>query len=961
MKRLPSLISLLGVAAVSLLGLASCGNDGATCGNGTIDQEGVCVPADTVTCGDGTVLQDGMCVAEATCGTGTVEDPATNTCVPDGSVVCPQGTTFENGQCLLDEDACGEGTVLVNGACVPDDDTLTADLEEAAEPNDGSATPAGMITLGAVDSSTVIHGCVSPRVDADMDGNLDPDFDLWFVTTTSAATVEITADGVGGLVAGFVVVNGDPLLATTLANWRRFGINLTSDTAQRQVYLPAAGTYALQMTDARSLTLAGSGAGSPEACYYTTVKRVATPAPVALTLPLTNGTDNGQVKLYTFNPATQGRILDTTISTATRAMYPAFVVLRGAQNNLYAAVRGTGTTAMNPVNAGFYTVGGLEMAETVTIVVDMEYNWALSPAPYRLDMFDLTGQQLPASGMVTLTKRNGATPADPFADLNYLYFDVPANGALVNFTVTGNNGAMPPVEVRLDMVITRRDIFTAAGAFDTIAVIDAFGSPGRLGGFANQFVRFLQAGRYYLIVQDPTGISGSTYVVNSTFTVTPTTAVTVGTPTAVTPLPANGNGFHTLDLTNPIWLQFGVTATDFPAGAATARLTFYDLNAPSGQGWLRTGTSTTEGNYLQAFRADQAAAGTSPFGRVMARDTRDFLVRVEPIGTPLAAPTYVLDIKNREHHNFQTIVAGMPIMRTGMDDVPAAVGTVFGVKRFIVFGTAGNSLAAAVTPLNAMADIEIRRVDAAEATIGTPVNAGAVGGAETLSTAFAMAPADWVAFEVRNRTPAVTTNLTLALTSTMPRPYTIANGNTAWADACMGGTSFGGAFDDETVALRALPMGWNFQLFGEAVTHYIVSANGTVRFGASSMVDGCAGTCYINDPIPTALAPNGIVAPFWNDLEAMTICVKEEAAKVTIQWVGNEYVAGTGVGATVAFQAIFNMNGTINYVWNAGAAHAATGAAATIGLENLGGTFGHQISHNTAINLAGTSRNLTPM
>ena len=935
MRRLQFLIPIVGAAAVSLFGLASCGDN-------------------SVACGDGTHAENGLCVPDATCGPGTKEG-SDGKCVPDGSLICPQGTTFVDGQCKLDDNACGEGTVLVDGECILEDDNLTADLDEAAEPNDDPAMPAGMITVGAIDSSTVIHGCVDPRNDDDGDGNPDADFDLWMVNVSGPTTLEITADGVHGLVAGFVMINADPLLQQTLSNWRRFGINLTSDTAKREVYLPAAGSYAMLMTDARSLVLGSVGAGSPEACYYTTVKRVANPTPVALTIPQTATTDAGKVKAYSFNPATAGRILDVSINTASSAMFPAFLVLR--QNNLYASVRDTG---------GFYTVGGLNMGETVTLISDMEYNWAIEPVDYTYDLFDIVGQPLPADGMVTLTKRNGTNPFAPYADWNYLYFDVAAAGDIINFNVTATNTATPPVALPLDMVIYRRDIFTPAGAGDTVTVIDSIGGTGRTGGFANQFVRFLQPGRYYFVVQDPVGTSGQQYVVTSKWAVTPKPAVALGTPVPATALPANNNAFHTLDLTNPIWVQFGVSGTNFPTGTATARLSVYDL---AGGGWL--GGTGASGNLAATFTSTQNADGTTPVGRVLARDNRDWLLRVEPVGTPAANPTYSLDVKNRDFQNFMTIMSGTPITSNGMNDIPAATSaTVFGTKRFFVFGTTGHSLTIAATPTNALADIQIRRVDAAEATV-TTTNTGLVGVAETMinqvfgptNPAPPAIGTDWVAFEIQNRTLAQTTNVNITLTSAPP-PYAVGNGAIAWSDACAGGMQLGTNLDDEIQAAR--PLGFNFPLFGAAntMTHYRVGANGWIHLGDAAVTQTCSFGCYSNETIPNTSASTGmnnLVVPFWDDLDGTTLCVKEEATKVTVQWVGNEYVNGTTLGAKVAFQAIINMNGTVNFVYDVAANHVSTGAnGVTIGVENANGTQGVTVANNGTATLAGMARTFTP-
>src|SRR5262245_57873533 len=141
-------------------------------------------------CGAGTVLMDGHCV-------------------PDGTVICETGTTYnaDTGTCEPDISGCGEGTVLVDGECVPDDGTIEADLEEAPEPNDGFEEGdgiAGMLDLPEVGADgVVVHGCVTPYRDLDENGNTDIDYDMWLVSTNGPALLEVTADGVGGLAAGF--------------------------------------------------------------------------------------------------------------------------------------------------------------------------------------------------------------------------------------------------------------------------------------------------------------------------------------------------------------------------------------------------------------------------------------------------------------------------------------------------------------------------------------------------------------------------------------------------------------------------------------------------------------------------------------------------------------------------------------------------------------------------------------
>jgi hypothetical protein len=269
MKRLHSLIPIFGVAALALVGAASCGDNAVECGPLTHEVGGQCVP--DATCGTGTVLAGGVCV-------------------PDGTVVCQQGTVFEpsTGTCVIDPDACVDGTTLVDGQCVPDDELLEgmADLTEGAEPNGPSDDNiAGMFDAPALNASTTIYGCVNPVADTDGDGNLDSDLDTWLVTADAPMVLEITADGIRGLSAGFIAINADAALSPVLDNWQRLGLNVTSDTSKREIYLPAAGTYALLLTDARSILLGQAGAGGDDTCYFATIRHVPNPTPVAVSIP----------------------------------------------------------------------------------------------------------------------------------------------------------------------------------------------------------------------------------------------------------------------------------------------------------------------------------------------------------------------------------------------------------------------------------------------------------------------------------------------------------------------------------------------------------------------------------------------------------------------------------------------------------------------------------------------------
>ncbi|MCX5742251.1 MAG: hypothetical protein NT062_07125 [Proteobacteria bacterium] len=288
-----------------------CGDNSKTCGEGTTDEDGVCTRVG----------------GETTCGPGTMAGPDA-ACVP----ICTDGTQPDPGGlgCVIDPGACQDGTVLVGDACIDPAIPGTIDLEEGAEPNglgiggEPSLAPAGQVTLGAIGSPAfVLHGRIVPT-DHDADGLVDADLDTYLVTTTGPALVHVTADGMHGLVGGFVaaaqVAPGDPLAA-----FRRLGVTVHGDTATRDLFLPAAGTYTLAIADTRSLLAVGTpavgaAAGQPPLEYYISLARVALPTPTAVTLgggdTIVTGTLAGDVAFYAASPGTGGLHLDLDLASS---------------------------------------------------------------------------------------------------------------------------------------------------------------------------------------------------------------------------------------------------------------------------------------------------------------------------------------------------------------------------------------------------------------------------------------------------------------------------------------------------------------------------------------------------------------------------------------------------------------------------------------------------------------------
>ena len=851
-------------------------------------------PLTALSCGDNFTQRE--------CGPGTTEREGQ--CVPDGSMICEQGTAFdmETGTCKVDPSACAMGTVFLEGECVPEDSTLTADQTEAAEPND--STGAGQFNVPAVDASTSIHGCINPRSGA-------ADIDLWVMNASAPSLLEITADGVGGLTAAFSIVTNEP----GLDNYQRIGLNLVGDTSKRQVYLPVAGTYLLRMDDSRAL-LTGEAVGSEATCYYTTIKRVALPAATPLSVPSTTGQDSGNVRVLSFTPQ-EGNILDITQFTDSSAMSPAFVAFKN--NQLVASVADDG---------GFTTVGGLAASDEVTLVFDAVYNYSLTPQAYELESFAIGAQALPTEGTaVTLTKQNGSNPTAPWWDPNFSYFDVAAGGQVIHFDLTSS----VPVAMR----ILRADVFTATGALDAVATIN---TGAGVTAFSGEYVRFLQAGRYYFWTFDPAGTDGDTYTVTSTLTAITPTPITFDTALTAQPLPDHGAGFHSFDPATQDWIQVGVPAAANWGG--NARVALYDL---AGEGWLGSPS------YAALRSVSQPTDGTGAFGHVTRGTTRDFLVRVEATGTPGAAATYDLLIDERPHVALGAIAAGTPINRTNMD--PTAAGD---LTRYLVTGSPGDRLEVTATPVEATADIFLARLDADEAWLDAVDDTGD-GGAEALSAAFTTSR-DWVALEVGNF-GADDTNLDLALTASLP-PYAATTGTLAFADACTGTGSavlaapFNGSADEAFSDPETLP--FTLPFFGTSVTEVIVGSNGFLVMGNTEPTCPFGDACWGNDPIPAAAQPNGIIAPFWRDLDLVQVCRKTSATSVIYQWTGEVFFVGT----PVRFQVVLRNTGAMDFIY--GPTHAATSTTATVGIENAAGDDGVQILFNQAGVAPGTSFTLTP-
>ncbi len=563
------------------------------------------------------------------CGEGTKVDPAMpNTCIPDGTIVCGQGTTLDTATSTCEPNGdCPEGTVLIDGECFANP---TADAEEAAEPNDAGAGDITVPDAGA--DAYVIHGCITPQDDA-----TTADVDAWTLTVAGPTLLEITADGVGGLTAGFVLQpTADPKLAALDANaWARFGVNLSGDTSSRQVFLPTAGTYALQMSDSRQLFLQEAVAGSESACYFTTIKQLAIPTPTPLTGTSVTGTVGTEVKFYSVPALADGDMLFASLDMPSGAAL-ASVVAQVSDDYLLSNDESTDFFG-GPVPAGF-SRGGFKASDTMVLVVDASYNYALAPVDFALGLTKIAsaGALPAATGSVTVTQGDGTL--DTYGDLASFWFDVNA-GDLVNFDLGFDDDA--------NFLVLNSDLQTVYTG--SVGGIGDLADPSTQISAQAGWYRFPAAGRYYLSVYDPDLATGDVVHVTTKRTNATATTLVFGTPAANQPLSALNANFFAFSFTNQNWVEWNASSANFDN---TIELTTYPTTAA---GLLDVDTVGVS----EEFDPD----GTTPSGRITAGTAPSGIVRVTDTGIPGASETFTVGVVARAHTNLGILSSATPITK----------------------------------------------------------------------------------------------------------------------------------------------------------------------------------------------------------------------------------------------------------------------------------------------------------
>lgn len=199
-----------------------------------------------------------------------------------------------------------------------------------------------------------------------------------------------------------------------------------------------------------------------------------------------------------------------------------------------------------------------------------------------------------------------------------------------------------------------------------------------------------------------------------------------------------------------------------------------------------------------------------------------------------------------------------------------------------------------------------------------------------------------------------------------PKPPYVKSEIASSCDTLGDGTTVSGVDGDDQASAK-IPLPFAFKYFEAAVTQYSMASNGFAQLWSAG--GGGADKSPDNVAIPSAGEPNGIVAPFWDDLVAMTSEARAGTLgtapnrRFVISW-GHWTVKGDA-GARLSFQVkLFETTNVIEFHYCAMAPDGnvrATGSSATIGLENLAGTSGVQHSFNTASSVAtGKALRFTP-
>jgi hypothetical protein len=168
-----------------------------------------------------------------------------------------------------------------------------------------------------------------------------------------------------------------------------------------------------------------------------------------------------------------------------------------------------------------------------------------------------------------------------------------------------------------------------------------------------------------------------------------------------------------------------------------------------------------------------------------------------------------------------------------------------------------------------------------------------------------------------------------------------------WVDILPTGTDITSQLSDDNF-IGPFPIGFDFPYYDGTFDQFYIGANGLIGFGPTTDY----GT-YSNTSIPSSGTPNNAIYWCWDDLN---VNHGDGTSQVVYETVGNDLVIEfyhyaeydvSGTGDMITAEVIISADGGIKMQYGAIQAGFITDES-TIGIENLDGSDGLQIAHNTS-------------
>ncbi len=226
----------------------------------------------------------------------------------------------------------------------PSDDAPDLSISEPGEPNDIGDSP-GAFELPAVGEAPVtLRGCIEPR-DRDGDGDPEADRDAFQFEVDGPGYIDVSIEGSGDALAGFLVESEDADLAGD--GWLRVAADPGAPAVRRRVFLPKAGRYFLVASDSRTI-ISGVPMGNRTACYRAQVRQLELPF-VGHFSDSTADATNGDPRFYRYLGDTGRYISFGKLWFGHPGAIGSVVVMRnGEYFSSAATVNGIATTMMPP-------------------------------------------------------------------------------------------------------------------------------------------------------------------------------------------------------------------------------------------------------------------------------------------------------------------------------------------------------------------------------------------------------------------------------------------------------------------------------------------------------------------------------------------------------------------------------------------------------------------------------------